>query len=265
MKKNSQRITANKRLGQHFLTDAGMIARIVDSLSLNRDLNLLEIGPGLGALTLPVLQQTQQLTAVELDRRVISVLKEQATTLGQLTLIEQDALSLDYFSLLGQKKWHVFGNLPYNISTPLLFTLAAVPQIKQMTFMLQKEVVDRLVAQPGEKSYGRLSIMLQYSHELYPLFDVPPECFSPPPKVMSAMVGAVRLSQPRWPVKDPQQLAQVVKQAFSMRRKTLKNNLKPLIDEKSLVALGIDPGLRAEVIDGQTFTQISNFLSEKQK
>lgn len=263
MKRHSQKITANKRLGQHFLTDTGMITRIVDSLNLDNNLSLLEIGPGLGALTLPVLQRTQQLTAVELDKRVIPVIKAQAAPLGHLTLIEQDALNVDYPSLLGQQHWHVFGNLPYNISTPLLFTLAAIPQIKQMTFMLQKEVVDRLVAQPGEKNYGRLSIMLQYHHDLYPLFDVPPTSFDPPPKVMSAMIGAVRLPQPRWPAKDPQQLAQVVKQAFSMRRKTLKNNLKPLIDSKNLTALGIDPGLRAEVIDGYTFTQISNFLSDK--
>lgn len=259
-------VRANKKLGQHFLTDHGMIARIVDAIAPENAEHLLEIGPGLGAITLPVLQRANhnQLTAIELDRRVIPILKEKSQPLGELTLIEQDVLTIDYATLLGEQSWQVFGNLPYNISTPILFTLSAIPHIEQMTFMLQKEVVDRMVALSGEKHYGRLSIMLQYHHEVYPLFDVPPDAFNPPPKVMSAMVGMTRLAHPRWEVKDDELFATVVKQAFSMRRKTLRNTLKPLIDGDAISALGIDPTLRPEMIDGQDFALISNYLLEQQ-
>lgn len=255
-------VRANKNLGQHFLTDTGIIQRIVDAINPETAAQLLEIGPGLGAITLPVLERTQQLTAIELDRRVIPILQEKAANLGQLTIIEQDVLSVDYTQLLTTDNWRVFGNLPYNISTPILFTLSAIPQIDDMVFMLQKEVVDRMTAQPGDKNYGRLSVMLQYHHDVHPLFDVPPDAFSPPPKVMSAMVGMTRLTQPRWAVADSELFAKVVKQAFSMRRKTLRNTLKPLISGEAIAALGIDPAQRAEKIDGADFARISRYLSE---
>lgn len=262
-KKKSPRnaVRANKNLGQHFLTDSGMIARIVDAIDPEPAQHLLEIGPGLGAITLPVLSRAKRLTAIELDRRVIPILHEKSAPLGELTIIEQDVLEVDYDSVLTGGDWRVFGNLPYNISTPILFTLAAQSAISDMVFMLQKEVVDRMVALPGENHYGRLSVMLQYHHDVYPLFDVPPDSFSPPPKVMSAMVGMTRLPQPRWQVNDETQFAEVVKQAFAMRRKTLRNTLKPLISGDELAALGIDASQRAEVIDGDDFAKIANHLA----
>ncbi len=266
LRASSHGVRANKRLGQHFLTDSGMIARIVDAIDPDEGQQLLEIGPGLGAITLPVLARCQRLYAIEIDRRVIPILREKAQPLGELELIEEDVLSVDYPQLLGRGDrgdWRVFGNLPYNLSTPILFALVAQTAIKDMMFMLQKEVVERMTALPGDKHYGRLSIMLAYHHDVYPLFDVPPECFSPPPKVMSAMVGLSRLAQPRWQVDDAALFAQVVKQAFSMRRKTLRNTLKPLISGEALVALDIDPSQRAEVIDGEAFARIANFLSSK--
>ncbi len=264
-KKNKKRneVRANKNLGQHFLTDTGIIARIVDAINPEQDKNLLEIGPGLGAITLPVLAECKKLTAVELDRRVIPILKEKSLPLGELNIIEQDVLTVDYEKLMQEDTWQVFGNLPYNISTPILFTLSAVPNIHNMVFMLQKEVVDRMVALPGEKDYGRLSVMLQFHHDVYPLFDVPPESFSPPPRVMSAMVGLQRLEQPRWQVDDTEYFAKVVKQAFSMRRKTLRNTLKPIISSTELESLGIDGSQRAETLDGDIFALISNYLSQK--
>lgn len=259
-KKNAVR--ANKNLGQHFLTDQGMIEHIVDAINPDSAENLLEIGPGLGAITLPVLARSQSLTAIELDRRVIPILLAKAKPLGQLKIIEQDVLTVDYPALMKDDNWRVFGNLPYNISTPILFTLSAIENISDMVFMLQKEVVDRMVALPGENNYGRLSVMLQYHHDVYPLFDVPPDAFSPPPKVMSAMVGLTRLAAPRWQVKDENVFAEVVKQAFSMRRKTLRNTLKPLISGEALAELNIDATLRAEVIDGSDFAKIANYLSK---
>lgn len=259
--KQRHTVRANKNLGQHFLTDSAMIARIVEAIAPDIGDNLLEIGPGTGAITLPVLARAKALTAIELDRRVIPILQEKSAALGDLTLIEQDVLEVDYAALLGEANWRVFGNLPYNISTPILFTLAAIPCIQDMVFMLQKEVVERMIALPGEKNYGRLSVMLAYQHEVYPLFDVPPASFSPPPKVMSAMVGMTRLSQPRWVVQDEHVFAKVVKQAFAMRRKTLRNTLKPLIDGDTLAMLNIDPGVRAETLDGADFAHIANYLS----
>lgn len=263
--KTRHAVRANKKLGQHFLTDTAIIARIVDAINpqaLQADEKLLEIGPGLGAITLPVLTQTQRLTAIELDRRVIPILQEKSAPLGELQIIEQDVLTIDYPALMQTDVWRVFGNLPYNISTPILFTLSAIPNIRDMVFMLQKEVVDRMVALPGEKDYGRLSVMLQFHHDVYPLFDVPPESFSPPPRVMSAMVGLQRLDQPRWQVSDTNLFASVVKQAFSMRRKTLRNTLKPLISSEQIEALGIDGSLRAETLGGEVFARISNYLSQ---
>ncbi len=256
-------VRANKNLGQHFLVDTGIITRIVDAINPEENQNLLEIGPGLGAITLPVLERCKNLNAIELDRRVIPILQETSKQFGSLNIIEQDVLTVDYDSLLTSGDWHVFGNLPYNISTPILFTLTAQSAIKEMVFMLQKEVIDRMTALPGEKNYGRLSVMLSYHHDVYHLFDVPPESFSPPPKVMSAMVGISRLDTPRWQVNDENIFASVVKQAFSMKRKTLRNTLKPIISSEELDKLGIDSSLRAEMIDGEDFAKIANWISNK--
>lgn len=261
------RVSANKRLGQHFLSNEDIISRIVDVINpmdaLAEGQKLLEIGPGLGAITLPLLKQAKTLTAIELDHRVIPILQAQAKPLGQLNLIESDVLCIDYPQLLGNETWRVFGNLPYNISTPILFRLIAQPQIDEMIFMLQKEVVERMTATPGNKNYGRLSVMLSYYHEIYPLFDVPPESFSPAPKVMSAMVGLKRLSQPRWHIDDSVLFTNLVKQAFTMRRKTLRNNLKSLITGETIEALGINPNQRAECLGGQDFAIMTNYLSQR--
>ncbi len=266
------RIPAKKKLGQHFLLDKAVITRIVDAIdpesAMQNHEQLLEIGPGLGAITLPVLARCQRLTAIELDRRVITALKSKAAPIGELTLIEQDILQVDLPRLLNSHSntppiWRIFGNLPYNISTPILFALSQIPNATQMIFMLQKEVVERMAAQTGEAHYGRLSVMLALHYDIYPLFDVPPAAFSPPPKVMSAMVGMTRLKTPRWQVDDENVFAQVVKQAFSMRRKTLRNNLKIWLNSDTLAGMGIDPSLRAEKIDGADFATISNYLIQK--
>ncbi|MGY0400124.1 MAG: 16S rRNA (adenine(1518)-N(6)/adenine(1519)-N(6))-dimethyltransferase RsmA [Ostreibacterium sp.] len=265
LKKNA--IRANKNLGQHFLTDPAIIASIVNSIGIetaqSNQEKLLEIGPGLGAITLPVLARAKRLTVIELDRRTIPILKQKSLPLGELNIIAQDALSVDYETLTQNHTWRVFGNLPYNISTPILFTLVSIKNIKEMIFMLQKEVAERMIALSGEKNYGRLSIMLQYHHDIYPLFDVPPESFNPPPKVISAMLGMTRLKQPRWAVDNETLFSTVVKQAFSMRRKTLRNTLKPLISEQAMISLNIEPSLRAEAIDGSDFAKIANYLSKE--
>ena len=258
-------VQAKKKLGQHFLVDQGIIERIVDAINPETGDYLLEIGPGLGAITLPVLARTKSLIAVEIDRLIIPVLLKKSKSLGKLKIIEQDVLTVNYQQLMQKNTWRVFGNLPYNISTPILFALSSVKNISEMIFMLQKEVVDRMIALPKDKNYGRLSLMLQYHHDVYSLFDVPPESFNPPPKVMSAMVGLIRLDKPRWSVDDEALFNKVVKQAFSMRRKTIRNNLKSLISSKDLSFLGIDPSLRAEVIDGSRFAKITNYLTTRYK
>lgn len=254
-------VTAKKQLGQHFLTDESIIRRIVQAIAPNPHAAFLEIGPGLGAITLPMLSECKRLTVIELDTRVIPLLRANAASIGTLEIIEADVLTVDFNTLLGDKPWHVFGNLPYNISTPILFALCPVQSIVDMVFMLQKEVVERMDAQTGEPAYGRLSVMLQQYFDVAYLFDVPATAFSPPPKVTSAMVSLKRLPQPRWQVNDNQVFSAVVKQAFSMRRKTLRNALKPIMDAETLAALGVDADLRAEKIDGAIFAKIANALT----
>lgn len=254
---------ANKKLGQHFLTDQDMIDRIVRAIHPLPEQNLLEIGPGLGAITLDVLKQCEKLTVIELDRRVIPILKASSERYGELNIINQDVLAVNYASLLGDQSWRVFGNLPYNISTPILFTLSEHARITDMVFMLQKEVIDRMSANVGEKAYGRLAIMLQQLYVVEPLFDVPPESFSPPPKVMSGMVALFRRDVPQWQVNDVKTFSHVVKQAFGMRRKTLRNNFKGILSVDDIEALDIDPSARAETLTGEAFAKISNDIFRK--
>lgn len=256
------RFKADKQLGQHFLIDASMIERIVEVIKPSPETAFVEIGPGLGALTLPVLEQTKRLTAIEFDKRVIPILQQKARAIaGELTIVECDALSVDYGKLLGNANYKVFGNLPYQISTPIIFALSGLSCVEEMVFMLQKEVVARMAALPDERHYGRLSVMLQYRYEVSALFDVPPSSFSPPPKVMSAMVLLQRLVRPRWQVTSIAMFEKVVKQAFSMRRKTLRNALKPMISADEMAALGINAQLRPENIDGSAYVAISNYLT----
>ena len=213
---------ARKRFGQHFLTDGAMIESIIDAIAPEPGDAMVEIGPGLGAMTLPLLARIQPLTVIELDRDLAARLRKR----GDLEVIESDVLKVDFAAIAAAKgkKLRVVGNLPYNISTPILFHLLGfVDHVIDHHFMLQKEVVDRMAASPGSKDYGRLSVMLQWRYDIESVLDVPPECFDPPPRVDSAIVRMVPLSQP--PVLDPALLEQMVAAAFSQRRKLLRHSL----------------------------------------
>ena len=244
-----------KRFGQHFLVDQGIIHAIVNVIHPRADELLVEIGPGLGALTRPLLERIPHLHVVELDRDIIARLKKQFPP-QRLSIHEGDALKFD-FSSLGSRI-HVCGNLPYNISSPLLFHLMeSADSIVDMTFMLQKEVVDRMVAEPSTPAYGRLSVMLQRRFHMEWLLDVPPEAFDPPPKVDSAVVRLIPRAPGDYPPLDEQRFAEVVAAAFSQRRKTLRNTLGKLIGEEAFKTTGIDPGLRAENLGVAEFEKLA--------
>ncbi|TAK65068.1 16S rRNA (adenine(1518)-N(6)/adenine(1519)-N(6))-dimethyltransferase RsmA [Methylobacter sp.] len=256
--------TPRKRFGQNFLHDHNIIYNIISSIQAKPDQHWVEIGPGQGALTEPLLAQGVRLDVVELDRDLVALLKVKFKQYPNLQIHSADALRFD-FSVLAEenKKLRVIGNLPYNISTPLMFHLLDNAYcIEDMHFMLQKEVVDRICAAPGSKKYGRLSVMMQYYCATELLFDVPPESFDPAPQVMSAIVRLVPHRQPPVAVNDVAKLNRVVTQAFSQRRKTLRNSLKKLIPEEEIVALGIDPTLRAESISLAEFALLSNLLQD---
>ncbi|MBA2710816.1 MAG: 16S rRNA (adenine(1518)-N(6)/adenine(1519)-N(6))-dimethyltransferase RsmA [Tatlockia sp.] len=249
-----------KRFGQNFLQDPHVINQIMSNLHLQKEDKVIEIGPGLGALTQPLLKYLHRLIAIEIDRDLQAHLEALPIGKDKLQLLGADALTVD-FSQWGNDL-RIIGNLPYNISTPLLLRLLAYSTyIADMHFMLQKEVVERIAAQPGSKNYGRLTVMLQYHCEVEFLFVVPPDAFHPKPKVDSAVV---RLIPHKTQVYQPVNLIafeQLVAQAFAMRRKTLANNLKPLIDAAKLRDLGIDPQARPEQISVKDFVQITNYLN----
>ncbi|OYY73307.1 MAG: 16S rRNA (adenine(1518)-N(6)/adenine(1519)-N(6))-dimethyltransferase [Gammaproteobacteria bacterium 28-57-27] len=256
-----------KRFGQHFLHDQGVIAHIVDAIapqpmSLSGE-RLVEIGPGLGALTLPVLQRCRQLDVVELDRDVIPLLLAAAENKGELIVHQADALQFDFSSLSQHgEKLRVIGNLPYNISTPLMFHLfeqrqGDSPLFSDMTFMLQLEVCERLAAPPNSEHYGRLSIMAQYHADIEFLFHVGPEAFDPPPKVDSGIVRLTPYTTPPVDVGDHALFALMVSRAFNMRRKTLRNGLKGLVDDAGFAAASIDPVRRAETLSLHEFATLS--------
>lgn len=250
-----------KRFGQNFLVDSGTIAAIVQAISPRPDDILVEIGPGLGALTEPLMQRVQPLHVVEIDRDLIARLKKLYTK-EQLIIHEGDALAFDFGSL--GPRVRVAGNLPYNISTPLLFHLADfAEQIWDMHFMLQKEVVERMVAAPGDSAYGRLSVMLQYRFYLEWLIDVPPECFNPPPKVQSAVVRLIPKPLSELTALNPEHLGQVVTAAFSQRRKMLRNTLKGLFSDLELEQLQIPLTSRAEELPLATFIELANQLTRR--
>ncbi|WP_303784420.1 16S rRNA (adenine(1518)-N(6)/adenine(1519)-N(6))-dimethyltransferase RsmA [Azovibrio restrictus] len=245
-----------KRFGQNFLVDQGIIAAIIQAIDPRPQDTLVEIGPGLGALTEPLLERLEHLHVVEIDRDLIARLKQRHSR-ERLTLHEGDALKFDFGSL--GPRLRVAGNLPYNISTPLLFHLAAfADRIWDMHFMLQKEVVERMVAEPGEPAYGRLSVMLQYRFYLEWLIDVPPESFDPPPKVQSAVVRLMPRPREELQAKNPEHLALVVAAAFSQRRKMLRNTLKGLFTDPELEALGIPLTARAEELPLEAFVRLAN-------
>jgi 16S rRNA (adenine1518-N6/adenine1519-N6)-dimethyltransferase len=254
-----------KRFGQNFLTDKNIVGKIVTAISPKPGDKLVEIGPGLGALTLPLLEKARRLHAVELDRDLIPQLMERSRDAGELLIHEADALEFD-FSTLAQpdSPLRLVGNLPYNISTPLLFYLIEyITVIRDMHSMLQKEVVDRMAARPDTEDYGRLSVMLQYHCKVEPLFTVPPAAFNPRPRVDSKIVRLLPHPATPFPATDYRDFSALVKQAFGQRRKTLRNTLKPMLDVDTIAALGIDPGARAETLGLQDFVCLANKWTKK--
>lgn len=253
---------AKKHLGQHFLHDQPVIAKIVRLINPQPGDTIVEIGPGLGALTTHVLPLAQQMFAIELDKDVIPKLQTQCAPLGQLTIYNQDFLTID----LGQfpAPMRLIGNLPYNISTPILFkTIGNVQHIKDMHFMLQKEVAQRIAAAPGSKIYGRLSVMLQYYYQVELLMQVGPGSFTPPPKVDSAIIRLTPKLQHPIPILDHQLFGDIVRSAFCQRRKTIHNSLKDYITTSKLQQLGIDPTTRPERLTVDEFVLISNACSNR--
>ena len=250
---------ARKRFGQNFLVDTGIIAGIISAIDPKPDDVVIEIGPGLGAITEPLMQRLPHLHVVEIDRDLIARLKKQHPR-ERMTIHEGDALAFDFASV--GDKLRLVGNLPYNISTPLLFHLASYAEIvHDMHFMLQKEVVERMVAVPGDSEFSRISVMLQYRFYIEWLIDVPPESFDPPPKVQSAVVRLIPKPASELQAKSHDKLAQVVQAAFSQRRKMLRNTLKGVLSDADFVTLNIDPTRRAEDISVDDYVRIANFLS----
>ena len=252
---------ARKRFGQNFLHDDYIIESIVAAIQPKADQALVEIGPGLAALTVPVSKYVDHLTVVEIDRDLASRLIDNPLLNDKLTVIEQDALTFDFNELKQQlgKPLRVFGNLPYNISTPLMFHLFEYANIiTDMHFMLQKEVVTRLVAAPNSKDYGRLSVMAQYFCQIIPVLEVPPTSFKPAPKVDSAVVKLIPYKEKPYQVNDVKILSRVTTEAFNQRRKTIRNSLSNMFTVEQLVELNIDPNLRAENITVQQYCQLAN-------
>ena len=250
---------ARKRFGQNFLTDPNTVRRIIEAVRPGPTDTVVEIGPGLGALTEPLLAVLPRLHVVEIDRDLIARLRQRHDP-DRLVIHEGDALAFDFAALGEQLK--VVGNLPYNISTPLLFHLAGfAAQVREMTFMLQKEVVMRMVVEPGGGDYGRLSVMLQYRFDMLRLFDVPPGAFRPAPKVTSSIVRMVPKPTESLTAVDADLLGEIVTAAFGQRRKTLRNTLKAIVAAGALEAIGIDPGLRAERLTLADFVAISNHVA----
>ena len=253
---------AKKRFGQNFLHNDAVISDIVDAINPELGENLVEIGPGLGALTEPVIERAKKLSVVELDRDLAERLRHHPFLAPHLTIYETDALSFDFAQLAtDEKPLRIFGNLPYNISTPLIFHLLTFKdKVQDMHFMLQKEVVQRMAAGPHCKAYGRLSIMTQYQCQVIPVMEIGPEAFKPAPKVDSAIVRLVPHSDIKNPVKDITALNTVCLAAFNQRRKTIRNGFKNLISVAQLEALNIDANLRPENLTLDDYIMLANFI-----
>lgn len=256
---------ARKRFGQNFLHDHNIIYSIIAHIQARENQHWVEIGPGQGALTEPLLAHKVRLDVVELDRDLVELLQRKFSHQPNLAIHSADALNFDFAALAQDgEKLHVIGNLPYNISTPLLFHLLESSDcIADMHFMLQKEVVDRICAAPGSKQYGRLSVMMQYYCQGELLFDVPPESFDPIPKVMSAIIRLVPYSQPPVTISSMESFNQLVSHAFSQRRKTIRNSLKNLLSEEQIAELGINPSARAETLTLEEFAALSNLTAQR--
>lgn len=250
---------ARKRFGQNFLVDRGIISAIVSAINPQSGDTMVEIGPGLGAISEPLLARLDHLHVVEIDRDLIARLQQQHSR-KRMTIHEADALAFDFAGIGSDLR--LVGNLPYNISTPLLFHLAEYAgSVRDMHFMLQREVVERMVAVPGDSEFSRISVMLQYRFHIEWLIDVPPESFDPPPKVQSAVVRLIPREVSELDAKDPGKLAMVVQAAFSQRRKMLRNTLKGILDDAGYGELGIAPTRRAEDIGVADYVRIANRLT----
>ncbi len=252
---------ARKRFGQNFLQDTRIINDIVNAVRPQPGDVVIEIGPGLAAITEPLAKKLDKLHVVEIDRDIVGRLKTLPFA-DKLVIHEGDVLQFDFNSVAGKKK--IVGNLPYNISTPLLFSLSEVADdVADMHFMLQKEVVERMTARPKTNDYGRLSVMLQYFFEMETLIDVPPESFDPAPKVDSAVVRMIPVKHRIGEAQDFGHFARLVKQAFAQRRKTIRNNLKGMAADEDLQAVGINPQDRAEHIAPELYVKLSNYLVQQ--
>jgi 16S rRNA (adenine1518-N6/adenine1519-N6)-dimethyltransferase len=255
---------ARKRFGQNFLDDPGVIERIVRSIAPRTGDNLVEIGPGQGALTQPLLERCPTLTVIELDRDLVAGLESLRKDFPGLDIRQGDALDFDFSALTNEKhSLRVVGNLPYNISTPLIFHLLSFAGLmRDMHFMLQKEVVERLAASPGSKQYGRLSVMVQYFCQVDALFTVAPECFRPRPKVDSAIVRLTPYVTPPYPAEDFAVFKRLVATCFQYRRKTLRNSLRTLLPLEAIETLDLDVTIRPDNLSVKDFVALANVLVE---
>jgi 16S rRNA (adenine1518-N6/adenine1519-N6)-dimethyltransferase len=251
-----------KRFGQNFLHDAQVIEQIVACIAPRSDDLLVEIGPGQAALTRPLIASGAELHLVEIDRDLVAQLRSLFAAQRRVTVHACDALRTDLPELTGNRPFRLVGNLPYNISTPLIFhVLKWHGLVRDMHFMLQKEVVERMAASPGSHAYGRLSVMTQFRCEVTPLFDVAPESFRPVPAVHSSVVRLEPLAETPVDAGSESEFARVVSAAFSQRRKTLRNSLRALLTPVQLEAAGVDPGARAEQLSLSQFAALSRALS----
>ncbi len=255
---------ARKRFGQNFLNDPYVIDGIVSAINPLPGQNLVEIGPGLGAITEPVGREVDKFTVIELDRDLAERLRNHPELASKLTIHEGDAMRFDFTQLIKENnKLRIFGNLPYNISTPLMFHLFEFHKdVLDMHFMLQKEVVNRLAAGPGTKAYGRLTVMAQYFCKVMPVLEVPPTAFVPPPKVDSAVVRLVPYEVLPYPAKNLKWLDRVCREGFNQRRKTVRNCYKALLTKEQLEELGINPTMRPENLTLEQFVNMANWLND---
>ena len=255
---------AKKSLGQNFLNDQNIIHNIISQAHIKADDYVIEIGPGLGALTSHILPITKELHVIEYDADVIPFLKAKCTNIGKLHILEQDVLTVDFTQFQQTKKIKLIGNLPYNISSPILFHLITYKHLfKDMHFMLQKEVVNRIIATPNNKNYGRLSVMLQYHFDCQGLFDVPPSAFSPQPKVDSKIIRLTPYKTLPCLAKDYKLFANLVKHTYNQRRKTLRNTIKTLAPQIiDSIDIPVNLNLRPENLSVEDFASLANFITD---
>ena len=252
-----------KRLGQHFLHDHNIIVRIIGAFRPQPEDTVVEIGPGRGVLTRELIPLCREVHAIELDRDLAGQMVREFAHEPRLRVYTADALTFQFYGICpAQDRLRFIGNLPYNISTPILFhVLDQLECVRDMLFMLQKEVVDRMSAGPGNKDYGRLSVMMQWRCRVEKLFDVEPNAFSPPPKVQSSLVKLEPHPRPPVDVTDPQEFARIVRTAFVQRRKTLRNSLSEILAGEDFERLGVDSRRRAETLSLDEFARISNWVA----